>query len=56
MLGGGIPGEKNMEYKLSKYLMKDYDKTVRPAFNSHDPLNVTFGLALTQIIDLVGSI
>ncbi|XP_014674123.1 PREDICTED: ligand-gated ion channel 4-like, partial [Priapulus caudatus] len=53
LLGGGsMSREKNMEYKLSHYLMQDYDKTVRPAFHSHDPLNVTFGLALTQIIDL----
>lgn len=34
--------------------MNNYDRSVRPSRNSGEPLNITFGLALTQIIDVVG--
>ncbi|GAB6027786.1 Cholinergic receptor, nicotinic, alpha [Chamberlinius hualienensis] len=40
------------EYRLMRYLMNNYDKSVRPAKNASEPMNVTFGLALTQIIDV----
>nr|WMV64422.1 nicotinic acetylcholine receptor alpha9 variant [Pardosa pseudoannulata] len=40
------------EYRLTKYLLSNYDKSVRPARHSSEPVNVTFGLALTQIIDV----
>ena len=33
--------------------MKDYDPRVRPSRNGTDALNVTFGMALAQIIDVV---
>lgn len=36
-----------------KNLMRDYDRSVRPSRNAGEPLNITFGLALTQIIDVV---
>lgn len=40
------------EFRLTKYLLADYDKSVRPSRNASEPMNVTFGLALTQIIDV----
>ncbi|GBO46391.1 hypothetical protein AVEN_63265-1, partial [Araneus ventricosus] len=40
------------EYRLTKYLLSNYDKSVRPARHTSEPVNVTFGLALTQIIDV----
>ncbi|XP_067139227.1 neuronal acetylcholine receptor subunit alpha-10-like [Centruroides vittatus] len=40
------------EYRLVQYLLSTYDKSVRPSQNATDPVNVTFGLALTQIIDV----
>ncbi|KAH9503287.1 Ligand-gated ion channel 4 [Bulinus truncatus] len=40
------------EYRLVRDLMKNYDKRVRPSLNHTDALNVTFGLALVQIIDV----
>ncbi|XP_050419433.1 neuronal acetylcholine receptor subunit alpha-10 isoform X2 [Patella vulgata] len=40
------------EYRLVRDVMKRYDKRVRPAINSTAVLNVTFGVALAQIIDV----
>uniref|UniRef100_T1JEQ2 Uncharacterized protein n=1 Tax=Strigamia maritima TaxID=126957 RepID=T1JEQ2_STRMM len=40
------------EYRLMRYLMANYDKSVRPSRNASQSMNVTFGLALTQIIDV----
>ncbi|CAL1537662.1 unnamed protein product [Lymnaea stagnalis] len=40
------------EYRLVRDLMKGYDKRIRPSLNHTDALNVTFGLALVQIIDV----
>ncbi|XP_050735960.1 neuronal acetylcholine receptor subunit alpha-10-like isoform X2 [Eriocheir sinensis] len=40
------------EYRLTRYLMSNYDKSVRPSLKATMPLNITFGLALTQIIDV----
>ncbi|KAG8190481.1 hypothetical protein JTE90_016719 [Oedothorax gibbosus] len=40
------------EYRLTRHLLADYDKNVRPARHTSEPVNVTFGLALTQIIDV----
>ena len=33
--------------------MRNYDPRIRPSVNSSNALNVTFGLALAQIIDVV---
>lgn len=41
------------EYRLVRDLMKGYDKRIRPSLNHSEALNVTFGLALAQIIDVV---
>lgn len=35
--------------------MANYDRSVRPSRNAAEPLNITFGLALTQIIDVVSA-
>ncbi|XP_064613958.1 neuronal acetylcholine receptor subunit alpha-10-like [Liolophura sinensis] len=40
------------EYRLVRDLMVKYDKRIRPSRNASDALNVTFGLALAQIIDV----
>ncbi|KAI8789411.1 neuronal acetylcholine receptor subunit alpha-10 [Biomphalaria glabrata] len=40
------------EYRLVRDLMKGYDKRIRPSLNHSDSLNVTFGFALVQIIDV----
>ncbi|XP_057378607.1 neuronal acetylcholine receptor subunit alpha-10-like isoform X1 [Daphnia carinata] len=40
------------EYRLLQHLMANYDRSVRPSRNAVEPLNITFGLALTQIIDV----
>ena len=34
-------------------LLQNYNRRVRPSLNASEPLNVTFGLALAQIIDVV---
>lgn len=41
------------EYRLVRDLLMGYDKRVRPSRNHSESLNVTFGLALAQIIDVV---
>ncbi|CAG5127639.1 unnamed protein product, partial [Candidula unifasciata] len=40
------------EYRLVRDLMSSYDKRIRPSLNHSETLNVTFGLALAQIIDV----
>lgn len=41
------------EYQLIEDLLRGYDLRIRPSINSSEALNVTFGLALSQIIDVV---
>lgn len=41
------------EYKLIHKLFENYDSSIRPSFNHNITLNVTFGVALTQLIDVV---
>ncbi|XP_076323279.1 neuronal acetylcholine receptor subunit alpha-10-like [Tachypleus tridentatus] len=40
------------EYRLTRYLMSNYDLAVRPSHNSSLPLRLTFDLSLHQVIDL----
>ncbi|BFZ01344.1 hypothetical protein BsWGS_04383 [Bradybaena similaris] len=40
------------EYRLVRDLMKSYNKQVRPSLYNNEPLNVTYSVALAQIIDL----
>ena len=51
----GILREETSEQRLVRDLLTGYDKRVRPVMpgNTSLPLNVTFGLALSQIIDVV---
>ena len=44
------------EHRLVRDLMRTYDKRIRPSKNASHALNVTFGLALSQIIDVVCSV
>lgn len=41
------------EYDLIHTLLKDYDSSIRPSLHHNYTLNVTFGLSLTQLIDIV---
>lgn len=41
------------ELRLVRDLTRTYDKRIRPSRNASQALNVTFGLALSQIIDVV---
>lgn len=41
------------EYRLIRDLLRNYDNRIRPSLNASEALNVTFGLALAQIIDVV---
>jgi hypothetical protein len=41
------------EYSLVKNLLKGYDPSIRPSIHHNLTLNVTFGLSLAQIIDVV---
>ena len=43
------------EKKLTDDLFRDYDSTIKPSIHHTDVLNVSFGLSLTQIIDVVRS-
>ncbi|OQV20250.1 Ligand-gated ion channel 4 [Hypsibius exemplaris] len=45
-------GADEHEYRLMSYLLDNYNKAVRPAKNHTEPLTVTFGVALTQLIDV----
>ena len=49
-------GADDIEYRLMRDLLRRYDLRVRPSLNASEPLNVTFGLALAQIIDVVSAI
>ncbi len=49
-----VSGDDN-EYRLVRDLMRNYDPRIRPSRNHSEALNVTFGLALAQIIDVVSS-
>ena len=40
------------EYRLVKYLMSNYEKSVRPARNPAEPLMVKFDVSIHQIIDV----
>ena len=44
------------EYKLTHDLLDGYDSSIRPSIHHNATLNVTFGLALTQIIDVVSDL
>ena len=41
------------EYKLTHDILNGYDPSIRPSIHHNKSVNVTFGLSLTQIIDVV---
>ncbi|XP_042890198.1 neuronal acetylcholine receptor subunit alpha-10-like [Penaeus japonicus] len=47
-----VVGADENEYRLTRYLMANYDPSVRPARNSSEALSVVFGLSLHSIIDV----
>ena len=53
-LGSVDSGEA--ERRLLNTLMEQYNKLERPVYNESDPLVLTFGLTLQQIIDVVSFI
>ncbi|GAV02418.1 hypothetical protein RvY_12988 [Ramazzottius varieornatus] len=50
--GARQAGADEHEYRLMDYLLENYNSAVRPAKNHTEPLTVTFGMALTQLIDV----
>ena len=48
------PEDDDDEFRLISDLFYDYDKNVRPAKEKHLPVDVKFGIAYTQVVDLVG--
>ncbi|GAB6032036.1 hypothetical protein CHUAL_010405 [Chamberlinius hualienensis] len=40
------------EYRLTRYLMANYDASVRPSHNASQPLKVVIGLALHQLVQI----
>ena len=46
----------NWEYKLVHDVLDGYDSSIRPSVHHNSTLNVTFGLALAQLIDVVCSV
>ena len=44
------------EQRLYKYLMRNYDPNTRPVFNASHPVNVSIGITLTQIFDVVSMV
>jgi hypothetical protein len=44
------------EYDLVHNLFKGYDNSIRPSIRHNMSINVTFGLALAQLIDVVNKL
>lgn len=55
LLNGSIRKCKcdSWEYKLVHDILSGYDSSIRPSLHHNLTLNVTFGLALAQLIDVV---
>jgi len=45
-------GRVQEESNLLKYLMRDYDREVRPVYDAHQTMVVKVGITLTQIFDM----
>lgn len=43
----------NDELRLLRYLLRTYDKSVRPVFNASEVVSVKIGLTLTHIFNIV---
>ena len=44
------------EQRLLVTLLHDYEPASRPVYNASTPVNVKFGLTLTQIFDMVSAV
>lgn len=44
----------DLEKRLVKHLFDGYNKEVRPVRRKEDAVQVVFGMAYTQLLDLVG--
>ena len=42
----------NMEGDLIKYLFKNYSPSARPVINSTSPINISFNMAIRQLISM----
>lgn len=49
----GDDDQTNDEKRLLKYLMRNYDRSIRPVKNASTPVVIRLGITLTQIFDLV---
>lgn len=45
--------QTNDEKMLLNYLMRNYDRSIRPVKNASNPVVIRLGITLTQIFDLV---
>lgn len=52
LFAGGMVKAGEHEYRLTKYLLSNYESSVRPVDNSSEPLNVTFDMSIHHIIDV----
>ncbi|KAL1441792.1 hypothetical protein MTO96_008299 [Rhipicephalus appendiculatus] len=50
--GCGVCRADEQEYRLTRYLMSNYDPAVRPSFNSSLSLRVDLDLSLLQLLDV----
>lgn len=46
--------ERSNQYRIKKYLLRNYDKTTRPVINDSAPVNVDISISLYHILDTVG--
>ena len=44
------------EQRLMAQLLRNYDPSARPVYNASNTVSVAFGIALTQLSDMVGSL
>lgn len=46
----------NDEQRLLRYILREYDNSVRPVFNASTVVQVYMGLTLTHIFNIVGGV
>ena len=54
MAGQRLRIERSNQYRIKKYLLRNYDKTTRPVINDSAPVNVDISISLYHILDTVG--
>jgi len=45
--------ERSNQYRIKRYLLRNYDKTTRPVINDSAPLSVDISISLYHILDTV---